>query len=395
MKILLLAPHPFYQERGTPIALDLLLQTLSSLGHNVDVVTFAEGQERVYDNVNFYRVSGPLHIRDVGPGFSLKKLYFDFFLMLKFLRLFFSRSYDVVHAGEEAAFIAMIFCPLKGVPFVYDMDSSMVTQILDKAPALTILEKPLRWLESLPARFARIVVPCCDALAEDVKPYRRSASKPTESLKDISLLDKSRTKTLSGETLIDWLPGSVWSEGEQRPKIAMYIGNLESYQGIDLMLEGAAESVRSGANLLLVVIGGEDEHITHYQEKAAHLQIADATFFLGKRPVDDLYALMLQADIMLSPRTQGVNTPMKVYSYLDSGKPVLATRLPTHTQVMNDEIAMLVEPDAQDFSRGLKKLLDEPEQAVQIAENALSFVAREHSLEAFQKRAAYIYGLLT
>ena len=35
MNILLLAPHPFYQERGTPIAVDLLLHGLGVLGRTV------------------------------------------------------------------------------------------------------------------------------------------------------------------------------------------------------------------------------------------------------------------------------------------------------------------------------------------------------------------------
>ena len=59
---------------------------------------------------------------------------------------------------------------------------------------------------------------------------------------------------------------------------------------------------------------------------------------------------MAQADVLVSPRTKGANTPMKVYSYLDSGVAVLATRLPTHTQVMNDETALLAEPTPEDFS---------------------------------------------
>ncbi len=36
MKILLLAPHPFYQERGTPIAVRLLAETLAEDGHTID-----------------------------------------------------------------------------------------------------------------------------------------------------------------------------------------------------------------------------------------------------------------------------------------------------------------------------------------------------------------------
>ena len=56
MKILFIAPQPFYQDRGTPIAVDLLLRTLSGVGHNVDLLTYHEGEERNYPGVNIIRI---------------------------------------------------------------------------------------------------------------------------------------------------------------------------------------------------------------------------------------------------------------------------------------------------------------------------------------------------
>ena len=55
MNVLMLAPHPFYQARGTPIAVDLVLKVLSSRGEKVDVVTFPEGEPVHYANVAIYR----------------------------------------------------------------------------------------------------------------------------------------------------------------------------------------------------------------------------------------------------------------------------------------------------------------------------------------------------
>ena len=41
-------------------------------------------------------------------------------------------------------------------------------------------------------------------------------------------------------------------------------------------------------------------------------------------------------------------------------RPLLATRLPTHTQVLGDDVAMLVEPEPEDMAQGLKRLLADP-----------------------------------
>jgi len=54
MRILLLAPHPFYQERGTPIAVNQILRVLATRGDAVDVLTFHEGQDLHYKNVSVF-----------------------------------------------------------------------------------------------------------------------------------------------------------------------------------------------------------------------------------------------------------------------------------------------------------------------------------------------------
>ena len=74
MRILLLAPHPFFQLRGTPIAERALLQVLTAEGHEVDVLTFPEGEDLDLPNCRIHRVPAPAWARGVRPGFSLKKL---------------------------------------------------------------------------------------------------------------------------------------------------------------------------------------------------------------------------------------------------------------------------------------------------------------------------------
>ena len=108
MNILLLAPHPFYQERGTPIAVDLLLRVLSQRGNTIDVLTYHEGAPRAYPGVTLHRIPDIAGIRDIRPGFSWKKVVCDLVLMFKAFRLAGGRKYQVVHAVEESVFIAIL-----------------------------------------------------------------------------------------------------------------------------------------------------------------------------------------------------------------------------------------------------------------------------------------------
>ena len=139
MRILLLAPHPFYQERGTPIAVDLLLRVLSGRGAIVDVLTYAEGIGRIYPGVTIHRIAPRRLTRGMRPGFSLKKLIADAQMLPRALAMARHTRYDAVHAVEEAVFIAMLIQKSYRIPYVFDVDSCMPRQIANKKPLLRLL----------------------------------------------------------------------------------------------------------------------------------------------------------------------------------------------------------------------------------------------------------------
>lgn len=383
MKILLLAPQPFYIERGTPIAVDLLLQALSKDGHQVDLLTFPSGEPRSYENVTHYRIKSWFGITNVKAGFSPAKLILDVFLFFRFILMVSRNRYQVVHAVEESVFMAMILSPIFRFKYVYDMDSSMAGQLVDRLPPrLGFLGGLFEWFESLPLRFASAVVPVCDALADIAYRYRTDG---VFLLKDVSLVDKESVHS----SVVD-IRKATSSDGP----FFMYIGNLEPYQGIDLMIDGFAHYIKDGGAAQLVIIGGSDKHINEYRARCGQLGITQQVHFLGPLPVDHLYQLMRQSNVLVSPRSEGVNTPMKVYSYMDSGVPVLATNLPTHTQAMNQQNACLVEPDAMSMKLGMAKLIEDSEYATALTKQAAEYIAREHSMAAFQQRVKSIYSYL-
>ena len=87
MNILLLAPEPFYQDRGTPIAIDRMLQILSERKDQVDVVTYHEGWEVKHDYMTLYRIPNLPFVHHIRPGLSWKKLVCDAFVLFKAIRL--------------------------------------------------------------------------------------------------------------------------------------------------------------------------------------------------------------------------------------------------------------------------------------------------------------------
>jgi glycosyltransferase involved in cell wall biosynthesis len=171
----------------------------------------------------------------------------------------------------------------------------------------------------------------------------------------------------------------------------MYVGNLEHYQGIDLLLEGFRHTLDRVPEARLVIVGGRDDDIARYAQRSASLGIRPAVFFLGPKPVTVLADLLREADVLVSPRLKGLNTPMKIYSYLDSGTAVLATRLRTHTQVLDDRTAYLVDPEPAALGNGLAVLLRDPSLRARLASEAKDYVQREFTPEAAHRKLSSFY----
>ena len=386
MKILLLAPHPFYQNRGTPIAVDLLVRTLCDAGHSVDILAFNEGQARHYPNLRIFRVGQFLGLKNITPGFSFKKLLLDA-LMIPHVGVRLARErYDIIHAVEESAFIAWFYSVLTRKPFIYDMDSSLATQLSDKHPSLKRVVPLLRWLESIPIKRALFVVPVCDALEVLASQLRPSG---VYLLKDISMLDTSPVEQMGTDIQEQLIAFDSLFDSPRRN--VLYVGNLESYQGIDLMLESFAKAVSVLDDLALIIVGGSEVDIVKYRGLADSLGITAQVRFLGPRPIALLKAFCDQAQLLLSPRILGENTPMKLYSYLGSGVPVLATNLPTHTEVVDEQLAYLAATESQAFSAAIVDIFNDYETARHKADNAMRFIDSHHSLEVFQQRVLALY----
>ena len=380
MKLLVLAPQPFFQNRGTPIATLKMLNVLAASGREIDLLTYHEGSPIDVENCRHIRIPNIPFVRNVPPGFSIRKLICDVVMMFQAFKLCLRHRYHVVHAVEESVFIAMLIKWVLGVPYIYDMDSSLPNQMIEKMPFLVPLGPVMRFFEKMAVRNSRGVVAVCQALEEVAASY--SDKTPTVRIEDASLLTEGSSQ-ITPEDLLR-IPG----------RSIMYVGNLALYQGIDLLLDGFTHVYHRYRDAHLVIIGGSPDDIQRYKSIAATYQIADRTHFLGPRPIDQLGQYLQHADLLVSPRTMGNNTPMKVYSYLESGVPVLATKLSMHTQVLDNEIALLVDANPLDMARGMCTLLEDQELRHQVSDAAKNRIQEQFAPEHLALRLNEFYDEL-
>jgi glycosyltransferase involved in cell wall biosynthesis len=168
--------------------------------------------------------------------------------------------------------------------------------------------------------------------------------------------------------------------------IVLYTGTFEAYQGLDLLFNAMAIVCRSRPDARLVLAGGKPDQIARAAERGRVAGIQSATLFTGERPAEEIPAYLLAADVLVSPRSRGTNTPLKIYQYLRSGKPIVATRLLTHTQVLNDETAVLTGATAPEFAAGILSALTDKGRADAIGRQARLLADTKYSYEAYLER---------
>ena len=381
MRILLVAPQPFYQERGTPIAIRLLAETLCSQGHAVDVLTYHEGVDLEIAGLRILRTPALPGVRNIPIGISWKKLLCDVLLCARLLGLALTRSYDVIHAVEEAVFPAILLRSAARARVVYDMDSMLGEQLLAKWRFLRPVARALRALERAAIRRADAVFAVCEDLASHVA--ADAPGVPVFLIEDVAL--PAEPLAAPAERLRESLG--------IRATLALYVGNLQRYQGVEPLVHAMA-LLPADRDVTLVLIGGSQREVARMRALVDGLELQRRVILMGPRPVAHLASYLTQADVLVSPRLHGTNTPMKVYSYMRSGTAILATRIRSHTQVLDEECAYLVAPEAQALAQGLARMADDCELRARLGAAARLRALQRHSLDAFREKVRFAYRSL-
>src|SRR5215471_16079296 len=224
MHILMIAPEPFFEPRGTAFSEYHRIRALTDLGHTVDLVTYPFGQDRPMPGLRVFRCFRPPFIRKIGIGPSLTKIPLDASLALTAVWRALRGRYDAVHSHEEGIAIGIVLAALLRVPHLYDMHSSLPQQLTNFAFTKS---RVVRWcfevLERFVVRHSRVVIVICPELKTTVQSI--DADVPC--------------------VLIENAPGSSDEEPEGTPEslrgplglapsqpVVLYTGNFEAYQGL-------------------------------------------------------------------------------------------------------------------------------------------------------------------
>ena len=333
-RILAVAPQPFYQDRGTPIALRQVLQALSELGRPVDLVTYPVGEDVALPGLRIFRSANPLRYQSVPVGFSLRKIILDLPLTAAVRRRLARERYTCIHAVEEAAFPAALLAEAYRTPLLRRAtlvvtSAGLAERVGQAAPSVPVRE----WhFPSAPA---------------EVDAERVAALRATLGLSPAQ-------------------------------PVVLYSGTFEAYQGLAELI-GAIPLVHARMpDARFVFVGAEDGDALFADGPGAALAESGVLRVVERQPRADMPAFLALADVLVSARAYGGNLPLKIFDYLAAGRPIVATDIPTHRTVLSEERAVLVEPTAAAIAAGILGVLGDSGRA-----RRLAAAARAHAKNHF------------
>lgn len=348
----------------------------------MDLITYPLGEQITLRHLTVYRAPSLFFIRSVKPGFSLAKILLDLLLFCTALGVLARQRYVALHTHEEAALIGIVLAFLFRCKHVYYMHSDLSQLVWQRC----CIAPCMRALQTLMVRRADAVIafyPELVSLVESVAPGKPVfLIAPTAVVQEVSPQLEEAIAALRRRWRLD---GRF---------VLLYTGTLEAYQGIELLLRSARIVQAVSHQLGYILIGGTPRQVERLQRLAESLGVAEVVRFVGQRPLEEMALYMTLADVLVSPRCHGTHVPLKLYTYLQAGKPILATEILSHTQVLTPDISCLVPPTAEGLAQGTLELLGNPHWARALGRAGRRLAQEHYSWTVFLERCRQVHEQL-
>lgn len=366
MNILVLAPQPFYQDCRISLALKTLLETLVQEGHRPTCIRYPQGKDVVIPGCQMMRVRKlPL------PGFSWKKPFYARKMAQMTDRLLQYAHFDLLIAFAGSIRLTRRLSKKYSIPYLLYLDHQDKKGLL--VPSFITSLKKWRVERAIAASSGVLV-------ADDILETQVSQVCPTaivQRLPHISLYesDLRGVKTRKNDL------------GKPRGAITLMCMSSHGPQsGIDLLIDAFSLACLEKEKLRLIVLGGSRSEISEHRTRARKLGLSGKVKFVRSRSIADLPVYLDQADILIFPATGGNVLPCEFASCLDSGRPLIATRIAMHTRALDDSLAMLVDPVDTDIAMAIQQVIRDKHLKITLPAQAKVRVFEEYSLHSYHRR---------
>lgn len=372
LRVLMIAPTPYFADRGCHVRIYEEARALIALGHDVRILTYHIGRDM--PGIPVYRIPQVSWYRKLAAGPSWQKPLLDILLFFRAMQV--ARRFEphLLHAHlHEGAFLAIFLKKLMRIPVIFDCQGSLTTEIIDHGfvKSGSILCSIFGMIEKWVNRRADFIITSSGEGARDLVDRWKMDSGKVEQLIDGVECDEFTPQ-----------PGEPARKELQLPMdrpVVVYVGVLNRYQGIDLLLEAMWKLRLKGVPLHLVVMGFPEED---YKRIADEAGMADTVTFTGRVDYARVSFYLSAGDIAVSPKISLSEANGKLFNYMACALPTVAFDTPVNREIMGDTALYAEYGDADDFAAKLEVLLEDGELRRELGRKAREKAKREHSWEA-------------
>lgn len=383
--ILMILPQDFMAYHGSGIQVRNRITAILETGYySIDLLLLPYGEDIQMKQLQLIRVPHlPLSSHHIRIGPSFKKFLYDIILTLFAFKHVNQKRYQLVYTHEEAGLIGALIRKYIGIPHIYEMHSFLPQGMCNYGACQEndVIFRFTRMVESFILKYSSHVI----AISPDIKRQSLELQPNTP----ISVIENCFIEGEIEANPNKQIAFQKFYNPDKRP-LVVYTGNMSEFQGVDILLESIRYVKDHIKNVLFLIVGLSDEEIDVCYQWAKKHHVSEHIFPENRKPIEDIPSILKIADCLVSPRKSGSNTPYKLYSYMASGKPIVATRLQSHLTAVTDKEVFLVEPEPKDMARGIQLALTDKELARQKAYYARELYYQKFSWNAFRTNVQQI-----
>ncbi len=381
-RVLVIAPTPFFADRGCHVRIYEEVRLLQQLGMRVEVCTYHLGRDP--EGIPTHRSLRVPWYRKLGPGPSWHKPYLDLLLLARTVSVARRFRPAVIHGHlHEGALIGALVAKLFRVPCIADYQGSLTREMASYGfgERLGLRRRLFGWVERAVNRLPDRIVACTSEVQRD-------------------LIDRFGVPPGRTTVVADGVGQGLFREpdgGARRAlgipdgqRVIVFLGVLTAVQGIDILIESMTRVLQERPDTHLLVAGFPGE-----RERAAEMErhgLGSRATFLGRVAYLDVPGVLAAADLAVTPKVSTTEGNGKLFNYMACALPVVAFDNPVNRAILGDDGLYVQKQSADAFAEGVLEALDRPPDALEALGRRLQARARaEHSWERNRPVMAEIY----
>ena len=377
----MLAPTPYFADRGCHVRIHEEARALIARGHDVRIATYHLGRD--LPDISTYRTPNIPWYHKLEAGPSLHKLYLDALLLLKALQIIPDFRPHLIHAHlHEGGAIGWVLKKLTGLPLLLDYQGSLTGECIDHGffaaesfPA-AIFRKVEQFIHCAADRIITSAGPAVSTLVEE---WHMPAPKVS------ALIDAVDTEQFRPQPPQDarqqlGIPAETF--------VVAYLGLTNRYQGVDLLLDSIEIIKNSAPSIRFLIMGFPDEH---YRKEARRRGLENMIHFTGKVDYNRAPLYLSAGTIAVTPKLSRTEANGKIFNYMACGLPVVTFDTPVNREILGDSGVYATYGDASDLAARIIALSQDQAQREHLSRAVRETACSEHSWQRRGQELEKVY----